>query len=110
MIVATTSSFVVGKYTVQQRPRFDNPAFAVFIIFLGAKLIGKQFSMPSVSDCDALKRAAKEATPLAVTERVHGYGRRAAFPVSVCERCGSKFTRGLSSLCVPCKESRGERR
>ena len=106
MIVATTSSFTVGRYTVQQRPRFDNPAFAVFIIFLGAKLIGKQFSMPSVSDCDTLKRQASEdAKPLAIADR-QAYGRRAAFPVSVCERCGSKFTRGLSSLCVPCKERR----
>lgn len=56
MIVAETQIFAVGRFTVQQRPRFDNPAFAVYIVYLGARLVGKQFSRPSLSDANWLLR------------------------------------------------------
>lgn len=57
MITAETRLFAVGRFTVQQRPRFDNPAFAVYVVFLGEKLVGKNFSMPSESDCEWLLRS-----------------------------------------------------
>jgi hypothetical protein len=41
----------LGKYTVFTALRPDNPAFPVYRIFIGAKLIGKQFSVPSLTDC-----------------------------------------------------------
>lgn len=56
MIIIGTSTFTVGKFTVQQRPRFDNPAFAVYIVMLAGEFIGKQFSMPSITDCQWLQR------------------------------------------------------
>ena len=56
MFTAETRIFAVGRFTVQQRPRFDNPAWAVYIVFLGQRLIGKNFSLPGISDCEWLKR------------------------------------------------------
>jgi hypothetical protein len=101
MMIAATSSFAVGRFTVHQRPRHDNPYFAVFVIYLGENFIGKQFSMPSVGDCESLGRNHMPRTQ--PQERTQKYGRRAAIALSTCERCGSPFS-GLSALCVPCKE------
>lgn len=56
MIIAATSTFTLGRFTVCVRPRFDSPAWAVYIVYLGERLIGKQFSRPSLSDCQWLKR------------------------------------------------------
>lgn len=50
-MIAETLIYQVGAFTVRQQPRFDNPAFAQFLIFLGDVLIGKQFSIPCESDC-----------------------------------------------------------
>jgi hypothetical protein len=102
MIIAATSSFTVGRFTVLQRPRHDNPYFAVFVIYLGEVFIGKQFSMPSESDCQSLGRNHEPRTP-APDRATLKYGRRAAIALSRCERCGSPFS-GLSALCVPCRE------
>jgi hypothetical protein len=41
----------LGKYTVFTALRPDNPAFPVYRIFIGERLIGKQFSFPSLTDC-----------------------------------------------------------
>lgn len=41
----------LGKYTVVIATRPDNPAFPVYRIFVGAHMIGKQFSYPSITDC-----------------------------------------------------------
>lgn len=60
MITADTSTFTLGEYVVHQRPRFDNPAFAVYIILLAGKLIGKQFSRPTETDCRWLLLQDKE--------------------------------------------------
>jgi ribosomal protein L32 len=73
------------------------------VIYLGEAFIGKQFSMPSVSDCESLGRNHMPKTTPEVTARTQKYGRRAAIALSTCERCGSPFS-GLSALCVPCKE------
>ena len=72
MQTAETRIFAVGRFTVQQRPRFDNPAFAVYIVFLGERLIGKQFSRPSRSDCEWLRRTngvyAKQSRALEISK------------------------------------------
>lgn len=56
MIIADTCSFTLGKFTVQQRPRPDNPAWPVYIVFRGEKLIGKSFSIPDLGCCEWLER------------------------------------------------------
>lgn len=56
MIIVDTKVYELGRFTVQQRPRPDSPAWAVYIVFLGDKLIGRQFSTPTVSDCEWLER------------------------------------------------------
>lgn len=56
MIIAVASTFTLGRFTVQVRPRHDNPAFAVYIVFRGERLIGKNFSRPGLSDCQWLER------------------------------------------------------
>lgn len=69
MIIAPTCSFSVGTYTVWQRPRMDNPAFAQYLVFLGEKLIGKTFSVPDVDACRWLQQHpdghyAKDSKPM----------------------------------------------
>ena len=49
--VALTSTFTIKPYTICQKPLFDNPALAIFLIFLKDKLIGRQISYPCLSDC-----------------------------------------------------------
>lgn len=56
MTVAETKSFQIGPYTVQQRPRFDNPAFAVYIVSRDQKMVGKSFSYPDLGCCEWLER------------------------------------------------------
>lgn len=46
----------LGKYTVVIAIRQDNPAFPCYRVFVGERLIGKQFSVPSISDCQWLER------------------------------------------------------
>jgi len=48
--------FELGKYTVRAGLRPDNPLFPVYIIFKGKRLIGRQFSVPSLTDCEWLER------------------------------------------------------
>lgn len=50
-MIAETLSIQVGRYTVQKRPRPDNPAWAVYIVFRGGRLIGKSFSLPNLDCC-----------------------------------------------------------
>lgn len=65
MIIVETASFQLGAYTVQQRPRPDNPAFAVFVVMKAAKIIGRQFSRPSEDDCKWLERERQEQARIA---------------------------------------------
>lgn len=52
------TTFRLGKFTVRQQLRFDNPAFAQFVVFIGERLIGKSFSMPDLGCCEWLERQA----------------------------------------------------
>lgn len=56
-VIAETCSFALGRYTVWQRPRPDNPAWAVFVVYVGTKLIGKSFSRPDLECCRWLERS-----------------------------------------------------
>ncbi len=47
---------ILGKYTIVIATRPDNPAFPVYRVFIGLRLIGKQFSVPTESDCQWLER------------------------------------------------------
>lgn len=49
-------SFRLGPYTVLQRPRFDSPAWAVYIVHRGDKYVGKSFSRPDEGCCQWLER------------------------------------------------------
>lgn len=46
----------LGKYTVIARPRFDNPFWAQYVVYIGEQLIGKSFSMPDLDCCAWLER------------------------------------------------------
>ena len=41
----------LGKYTIRVGLRRDNPAFPQYQIFKNGHLVGVQFSMPCLSDC-----------------------------------------------------------
>jgi hypothetical protein len=56
MIIAEVRSFQVGRYTVWQKPRLDNPAFAQYLVYLGKKLLGASFSVPDVECCRWVER------------------------------------------------------
>jgi hypothetical protein len=53
----------IGRYIVRIGLRRDNPSFPVYLVFLGDRLIGRQFSVPSLSDCDWIERQANYAAP-----------------------------------------------
>lgn len=46
----------VGPYVVREGLRQDNPAWPVYLVYRGERFIGKQFSVPSESDCEWLER------------------------------------------------------
>jgi hypothetical protein len=48
----------IGRFRIQIRIRVDNPAFPQYLIYCGMQLIGKQFSVPTLSDCEWLERQA----------------------------------------------------
>lgn len=50
------SQITLGAYTVRIGLRIDNPAFPSYLVYRGQSFIGKQFSMPSASDCEWLER------------------------------------------------------
>lgn len=49
--IAQFAIWRIGPYTVRQGLRQDNPAFAQYIVFRDARLIGKSFSRPDESCC-----------------------------------------------------------
>ena len=73
--IAETKSWLIGPYRVQQRPRFDSPAWAQYLVFLGDALIGKQFSIPSESDCEWLARTHGEYAKPSRPWRGYSHGR-----------------------------------
>lgn len=46
----------IGRYTVRCSLRFDNAHWPRYVIYVGARLIGAQFSMPCETDCQWLER------------------------------------------------------
>lgn len=54
----------LGKFTVRVGLRPDNPAFPLYLVYIGDRLIGKQFSMPAESDCEWLQRQANVDRPV----------------------------------------------
>lgn len=46
----------IGRFVVRIGLRPDNPAFPVYLVFRRERLIGRQFSMPSLTDCEWLER------------------------------------------------------
>lgn len=62
MNIIEVRTFHIGSYTVHQRPRFDSPGWAQYLVYLGEVLIGKCFSCPCESDCQWLERQQREQT------------------------------------------------
>ena len=56
MDIVETSTWTLQKFTIVLRPRFDSPAWGVYLIYCGEQLVGKQASYPSLSDCEWLLR------------------------------------------------------
>lgn len=64
MIIAEEvgTTYTAGAYTVRISLRPDNPAFARYLVFKFDKLVGRQFSRPSETDCQWLERCCQYAT------------------------------------------------
>lgn len=54
-MIAETRSFAVGPFTVQQKPRLDNPFWPQYLVFRAGRLVGKQFSVPDEEACHWLE-------------------------------------------------------
>ena len=50
------TTFTLGRYTVRCALRQDNPGFAKYLIFRNNLLVGRQFSRPSLEDCQWLEK------------------------------------------------------
>lgn len=102
-MIAETSTFAVDCFVVQQRPRQDNPYWAVFIVFLNGKLIGKQFSRPTLSDCRWLERSvyAEESSHQDTSGPARRLRAVGAVGIQRCLSCGAPS--GLSSKCQKCR-------
>ena len=74
-MIAETRVWEEGPFRVVQRPRFDNPSFAVYIVFRGALLVGKSFSLPDLGCCLWLERHAGNVYATVSTKR-RGYSAR----------------------------------
>ena len=71
---AGEATFQEGPYTVRMALRQDNPAFPKYLVFYRGELVGRQFSRPSLADCEWLhKQKAIYATQS--TWPVTSYGR-----------------------------------
>lgn len=53
---------ILGRFTVRPAIRTDNPAFPVYLVFLGDVLIGKSFSIPDIGCCEWLELQQREQT------------------------------------------------
>ena len=51
MIIVESFIYELGEFTIRKQPLALNPAFATHLIFFAGKLVGRQLSVPSVSDC-----------------------------------------------------------
>lgn len=55
-VIAETRTFQVGRFTVHQRVRPDNPFWPVYIVTLADRIVGRNFSQPNEGDCEWLLR------------------------------------------------------
>lgn len=51
MMIAQVRIYAVGRFTVREQPRPDNPYWPVYIVILNDRIVGKGFSKPNESDC-----------------------------------------------------------
>jgi hypothetical protein len=65
VLIAESRTFKVGRYTIRQQPRFDNPAFGKYLIFRGDDLIGSTFSVPDAACCEWLEAQLRAERTLA---------------------------------------------
>lgn len=75
-MIAETRMYQLGQYTILERPRTDNPAWPVYIIRIGLKVVGRGFSKPSLSDCEWLAAQEKHHEPVYAEpspQRPYGY-------------------------------------
>src|SRR5690349_17012831 len=61
---------LIGPFRILVKPLFDNPAFNTHRIFLGARFLGAQVSVPTLSDCEWLLRTCGRYVPDGVRSRV----------------------------------------
>ena len=70
-------SMTIGRFTVLISIRPDNPAFPAYVVMVDGHVIGRQFSVPSLSDCEWLERQVY-ATSSTWLERSNARRRRRA--------------------------------
>lgn len=74
----------LGRFRIVVRIRLDNPAFPQYLVYVGPNLIGKQFSVPTLSDCEWLERQRTEEIVYATSSarlREYSIKRRGGRPV-----------------------------
>ncbi len=52
MIIAESFIYELGEFTIRKQPLHLNPAFATHLIYYRGKLVGRQLSVPILSDCE----------------------------------------------------------
>jgi hypothetical protein len=99
MNIVEPKSWMCGPFTIHQRARFDSPAWAVYIVCLGEKQIGKQFSIPQLSDCEWLmhQRYADESR-----WREFSAGR----PIKIARGDGGQFATYAASVTIAIRRGR----
>jgi hypothetical protein len=78
----------LGPYKIVEGLRRDNPAFPVYLIYKGDRLVGRQFSRPCLSDCQWLERGGMysgDSAALSTTPRIN-YRRGATSPAALDRR------------------------
>lgn len=96
-----TKMTTLGPYTIREGLRPDNPAFPCYLVFRGAKLIGRQFSMPSLTDCEWLEanREGRYAEPTGAS-----MAQKSKYALAGGEATARKYRRGR-----PTNEERAQR-
>ena len=56
MTIVETRTWLIAKFTIRQQPRFDNPYWAKYSVYVNGKLIGNSFSVPDLGCCEWLER------------------------------------------------------
>ncbi len=83
---------MTSRFRIVARLRIDNPAFPQYLVYVGQNLIGKQFSVPTISDCEWLERqVADELVYAASSARLRQFSvkRRGGRPVNASSPLGT---------------------